>query len=138
MKKNNKNLKISNLSRILLTAVFVTGAIAAISQAAPIAITNNVSDCVQTADGISCQEKSIITVPVSYGLLQNLDVVFTIQSGGSEEPSLEDVFRVEITKSVPKLMYPLRYFHTVAYYPREEVRKVPSYQRLSGMHSMCR
>ena len=120
MSKNTKSLKISNLLRILLTAVFVIGAMAAISKAAPIAVTNSVMDCVN--DGLtSCSEKSIITVPVSFGLLQNLEVVFTIQ----EEPLLEEAFRVEIAKSVPQLIYPLRYFHTVAYAPQEEVRKVP-------------
>ena len=33
--------------------------------------------------------------------------------------------QLEITKSVPKLTYTLRYFHTVPYYPHEEVIKAP-------------
>jgi hypothetical protein len=117
-KNSKKNLGTSRLLRVVLTAVFITGAIAAISQAAPISVTNTVSECTNTGD---CSDKSIITVPVSFGLLQNLEVVFTIPG----EPPSDEAFRVEIAKSVPQLMYPLRYFHTVAYAPHEEVRKVP-------------
>jgi hypothetical protein len=129
MSKNNRNLKISNLLRILLTAVFVIGAMAAISQAAPIAVTN-VTECVNSEGEINCEGKSLITVPVSFGLPQYLDVAIidtVVDTGGGETQPLMELFRVEIVKSVPQLMYPLRYFHTVAYAPHEEVRKVPHF-----------
>jgi len=123
MSKNSKNSRTSRLLRIVLTAVFITGAIAAISQAAPITITN-ATECVQDDVQIKCEEKNIVTVPVSFGLEQYLDVAFI---GTGEGHPLEETLRFEITKSAPKLTYPLRYFHTVAYAPHEEVRKVPHF-----------
>jgi hypothetical protein len=128
MLKNNKELRVGQFLRLVLTAVFVICAMAAISQAAPIAITN-ATECVNSDGEINCNGKSIITVPVSFGLPQYLDVAVIITAPGNEgEPQpLEESRRVEITKSVPQLMYPLRYFHTVAYAPHEEVRKVPHF-----------
>jgi len=123
MSKNNRNKRTSRLFRVVLTAVFITGAIAAISQAAPIAVTN-VTECVNSDGEISCNGNSLITVPVSFGLEQYLDVAFI---GAGEPQPLAEVVRFEITKSAPQLTYPLRYFHTVAYNPHEEVRKVPHF-----------
>jgi hypothetical protein len=65
----------------------------------------------------------IVTVPISFGV--STDMEFVTLSTVPGTTALEEAVQLEITKSVPKLVYPLRYFHTVAYYPHEEVIKVP-------------
>jgi hypothetical protein len=121
MSKNSRNKRTGLVLRVIVTAVFITVASAAISQASPISITN-ATECVTDDVKTECAEKSIVTVPVSFGLERYLDVALI---GTGEGHPLEETLRFEITKSAPKLTYPLRYFHTVAYNPHEEVRKVP-------------
>lgn len=84
-------------------------------------------DCILDEDGLDCEEKITITVPVSYGLSQTMDAVTsTAAAAGEPQALLEETRRIEITKSVPVLNYPLTYFHTVSYYPQEQVLKEPN------------
>jgi len=74
-------------------------------------------ECVtESSENMTCEHRSVITVPVSYGIDRKLMV--DPLGGGSTTPV------VEITKTVPRMIYPLTYFHTVAYAPYEEVIKV--------------
>lgn len=73
----------------------------------------------------NCETKLEITVPVSYGLSSTLDMLDanqTIRDG--EVNSLVQGVPVKITKTQPTVTYPLKYFHTVAYFPHEEVIRV--------------
>ena len=82
--------------------------------------------CIQSDEAIDCEEKMIFTVPVSFGLPHDLQLVITTTIPGNPEPTtLEEAVQLEISKSPPMLNYPLRYFHTVAYYPHEEIIRVP-------------
>jgi hypothetical protein len=77
-----------------------------------------ITDCVNSdVSGLTCEKKMVVTFPVSYGLSQSLVV-----EPNSGDPNLE----LTITKTAPVLNYPLTYFHTVAYYPYEQVLKEPN------------
>jgi hypothetical protein len=73
----------------------------------------DVMDCVNE-DGLTCYNKKVVTVAVSYGLSTRLDAV----TDGTDDAALE------IQKTAPVLKYPLKYLHTVSYYPYENVVKV--------------
>ena len=119
MSKKNNNLKKRNLLCLLLTAVFVLCTNVTRTQAAPPIGKVEFHDCILDEDGLECEEKMVVTVPVSFGLSQTVDAVTVIGT-------LEETTRIEITKSVPILNYPLRHLHTVAYYPHEQVLKEPN------------
>jgi len=101
----------------MLTAVFVLCTNVTRTQAAPPIGQVEFQDCILDEDGLDCDEKMVITVPVSYGLSQTMDAVTSTPL---------EVIRIEITKTVPVLNYPLTYFHTVSYYPHEQVLKEPN------------
>ena len=73
-----------------------------------------ITDCLQTDKAIDCKESLIFITSVSYGFTEDMEVVTTAAD-------LEETIKLEITKSRPSYYYPLTYFHTVAYYPREEI-----------------
>jgi hypothetical protein len=117
MSRKNSNLK-RGLLYLVLTAVFVLCTNVTRTQAAPPIGKVLFQDCILDEDGLGCDEKMAITVPVSFGLSQTVDVVPVTPP--------EEIIRIEITKSVPVLNYPLKYFHTVSYYPHEQVLKEPN------------
>jgi hypothetical protein len=119
MLKNYTNPKILHLvSLSLLAAAFVSS----VTNASLIGSVD-FTDCLQTDKDIKCEEKMIFTVPVSFGLPKDMEVVTL--SNDPCNPRLEEAIKLEITKTEPQLRYSLRYFHTVPYYPHEEVIKAP-------------
>jgi hypothetical protein len=110
----------------MLTAVFVLCTNVTRTQAAAPIGKVELADCILDEGSLECEEKMVVTVPVSFGLSQTMDAVTVSASGMDvESTALEETVRIEITKSVPVLNYPLTYFHTVSYYPHEQVLKEP-------------
>ena len=103
---------------LLLAAVIVLCTNVTITQASSPIGKVEFGDCIQDEDGLECEAKMAVTVPVSFGLSQTMDFVEVL-------PESEETIRVEITKSVPTERYTLRYLHTVAYYPYEKVTRTP-------------
>ena len=123
MSKKNYNLKNRNLLCLMIIAVFVPGVAATNAEADSIVGMSQFQDCVQTELGIVCEQKMSVSVPASFGVTRTMEV---------EVPGDPNV-RIEVTKrrpytqkSEPVLLYPLTYFHTVAYYPHERVLKEPN------------
>jgi hypothetical protein len=125
MSKKNYNLKKRDLLCLMLVAVFVLCTTARNAEAGSIVGMSEFTDCVQTDNGIDCNEKMSFTVPISYGLTRTLEVDV------AGDPNV----RIEVTKFwhysynediEPILRYPLTYFHTVSYYPHERVLKEPN------------
>ncbi len=56
-----------------------------------------------------CANRTVVTIPVTHGITTVM------------ETKLEDSVHIEVSKTVPELVYPLKFFHTVAYFPSEEV-----------------
>jgi hypothetical protein len=117
MSRKNSNLK-RGLLYLVLTAVFVLCTNVTRTQAVSPIGEVEFQDCILDEDGLDCDPKMAITVPVSFGLSQTVDVVTVTPP--------EETIRIEITKTVPVLNYPLTYFHTVSYYPHEQVLKEPN------------
>lgn len=91
----------------------------------------DLQDCIMTEHDFVCEAKTVFTVSVSFGLETTLDVV---QITGDPPQQQEETVFITISKTPPKLHYPLRYFHTVAYFPYEEVIKVP---HAPGQYPLC-
>lgn len=117
-----KSNVISNKSSLflLLFCVLFLCTNSADTQAGEIIGEVKLQDCILDEDGLDCDEKMVFTVPVSFGLSATVDAVIT----GGPRGGLEETIRIEITKTQPELIYPLKHFHTVAYYPHEEVIQV--------------
>jgi hypothetical protein len=73
-----------------------------------------IENCVTVAGVRNCEQKTVVRVPVSYGMETQMEAV-TAQ----EEP-----VEITVTKTEPRLIYPLTYFHAVPYFPYEEVKRV--------------
>ena len=84
--------------------------------------TSNVWECILSSDLICDDSGTSFTVPVTYGNIVMINA--TSPTGFTRGDTRELTMRLEITKSVPTLVYPLRYLHTVPYSPYEEVRRV--------------
>lgn len=74
------------------------------------ATATEITSCLQTDTGIDCEERSVFTIPVTFGVTRSLEVF---------ETDLAEPVELELSKSQPLLFYPLSYLHTVAYYPTE-------------------
>ncbi len=63
----------------------------------------------------NCVQKMVVDVAVSYGVETSmfLDATSTLPER-----------KIEVSKTVPRLIYPLKHFHTVAYFPYEEVLQI--------------
>ena len=86
--------------------------------------TAEIVECVMNESGLQCQKKTVISTEVSYGLQTNLEVIKINRAQNGEEPvAMEEAINIEIDKSKPSVIFPLTYFHTVAYFPYEEVVK---------------
>ncbi len=70
-----------------------------------------ITQCLIRGNVITCEEVQGVVLGVSPG---ELNVLEMLTNGGSEE------VRLEITKRLPQMKYPLLYRHTVPYYPWEE------------------
>jgi len=116
MSKKSYNLKKKGLLCLMLIAVFVLSTTTRNAEAKSIVGMAEFTDCLQTDSGFDCVEKMSVTVPISYGLWNVMEAI---------DP-LDGAVTIEITKSPPVLNYPLTYFHTVAYYPHEQVLKEPN------------
>jgi hypothetical protein len=123
MSKNKVNLNVICLLSTLFICIF------AASAPATIIGTSEHEDCLKVDQDLECEQAISLTVPVSYGLL-NVFEATTVDPDPCRP--LEQVVEFEITKHAihpksapPQLQYPLRYFHTVPYYPHEEVIKAP-------------
>ena len=119
----NSFLKMKHLVCMLL---FLTAAVCmsvpAVEAGLVIGSTSNVWECILSSDLICDDSGTSLTVPVTYGNIVMIDA--TSPTDFVRGGTLEKTMRVEITKSVPTLIYPLRYLHTVAYAPYEEIRRV--------------
>ena len=125
MSKNKNNLKMRYLLILPLLLVLVTGICATEAKAWPLGIVE-FEDCEIDEYGIDCQTKTVITVPVTYGMEQNLEMIQGKWIMKQGEPQwVEETLQITITKTAPVETYPLRYFHTVAYFPYEQVIQVP-------------
>ncbi|MHC4111650.1 MAG: hypothetical protein ACYSUY_11275 [Planctomycetota bacterium] len=123
MSRKSSNLKKRGLLCLMLTAVFVLCTTGMTAEAKAIVGMSEFQDCVQTELGIVCEEKMSVTVPASYGLTRTMEVEVV----GDPNVHIEVIKRRPYTqKSEPVLLYPLTYFHTVAYYPHERVLKEPN------------
>jgi hypothetical protein len=122
MSGKNYNLRKRDRVYVFVVVVFVLLATAGTTQAGPIVGMSQFQDCVQTEVGTVCEQKMSISVPVSYGLSQTLEVDM------AGDPNV----RIELTRALwneleePVLRYPLTYLHTVAYLPYERVLKEPN------------
>ena len=126
MSKNDNNLKIRYLLCLLSIAVFLLCTNATRTQAAAPIGSVEVTQCLQTDEDIKCDEAMIVTVPISFGVSTDMEIVTLSNIPKTDgQGALEEAVQLEITKSAPTLNYPLTYFHTVAYYPHEKVIKVP-------------
>jgi len=91
--------------------VFVIGAFCLTGAATAESIT----DCIVTDVDLDCTERSVVTVPVSFGVTRNLEVLWTNPSTGISETA-----QVEISKTQPRLFYPANSLHMVSYFPVED------------------
>ncbi|MHC4647795.1 MAG: hypothetical protein ACYTBJ_20220, partial [Planctomycetota bacterium] len=96
-----------------LFLVLLAGVWACPEAAAKIVGTAEIEDCI-VSDMIHCQPMKVVTVAVTYGLETEFEVM--LDTG--------DVVNLKLNKTAPVLKYPLKYLHTVAYYPYEKVIKV--------------
>jgi hypothetical protein len=71
---------------------------------------SDITDCEQSESGDTCASKTVVTVPVSYGIRQKLEIHLL----GDPPPA---PIAVEVKKNAPTFVYPLLYHHTVPYYP---------------------
>ncbi len=114
MSKNSNNSKVLFGLCLLVFAACITWPFAANAQGIQV---TQITECVDSdTDGYECNDKIVVTVPVSYGLSQEIDV----------EPNLGETLELWIKKSPPILNYPLSYLHTVPYYAYEQVLKGPN------------
>ncbi|MEN8127457.1 MAG: immunoglobulin-like domain-containing protein [Planctomycetota bacterium] len=129
-----KNLKVQAVCSMFIAAVLF-GVCLSTAQATRVS-TAVIEDCLINESGFNCDEKTCISADVSYGIQTQLEVVqiTTIQVGG-EPVEVEETTEIEIEKSIPTLYYPLRFLHTVAYYPHEEVIRTP--HPISGCDCQC-
>jgi hypothetical protein len=119
--KYGKNLKIRDLFYMVpIVALLVMGLPAdnagcwSISKA-------EIEECEVNEMGLDCDEKSVITFPVTFGEEVNLEALAIKQISKNGEPqTIEETFTISTTKSRPRIRYPLIYRHTVAYFPYED------------------
>jgi len=116
MSKTDKNSKMRYLAFLLVLVALVTWTCVTTAQATPIG-SAEIEDCVVNEFGIDCEATTVVTVPVSYGMETTMAAV-------TVDGALETEVEIEITKTEPRLIYPLTHFHTVSYFPWEEVIKV--------------
>jgi hypothetical protein len=99
-----------------------------IAVAGPLMINSKASVCVNADGEITCENKMLVNVKVSYGARAMLELQYinSVATSGSQEATttLEDPLKWTISKTLPTYRYPLRYLHTVPYQPHEEVRKI--------------
>jgi len=93
--------------------VVVVAVLACPEALAGIVGTADIEDCI-VGDIIECYPKKVVTVAVTYGLDIEFDAIG--YSGGP--------VKLKLKKTPPVLKYPLKYFHTVNYYPHENIVKV--------------
>jgi hypothetical protein len=93
--------------------VLLAGALACPEAAARIVGTADIEDCI-VDEMIDCSQKKVVTVAVTHGLEIEFDAIG--YAGGP--------VKLKLNKTAPVLKYPLKYLHTVAYYPYEKVIKV--------------
>jgi len=117
MSKTDKNSKMRYLAFLLVFVALVTWTYVTSAQAMPIG-SAEIEDCVENESGVDCEPTTVFTVPISYGMETTIAAV-------TVEGAVETTVEIEITKTEPRLIYPLTHFHTVAYFPYEEVIKVP-------------
>lgn len=116
---HNRLLTIVLLSGLFFTA-FPIRVISAVISSAEIEV------CTINELGLNCENKLSIDTGVSYGIQTTLEGVkgTTIMVNGEPTIGPDEITNVEITKSQPQLIYPLRFLHRVPYYPHEEAIEV--------------
>ena len=126
MSKKNNNLKMRYLLILPLLVALVAGIYTTeVKAGGPLGMVK-LEDCEVNEFGLDCEQKAIVTLPVTYGMEYNLEALAVKQISKDGEPqTIEETFTISITKSEPEEIYPLRYLHTVPYFPYEEVIKVP-------------
>ncbi len=98
--------------------------------------TAEIEDCLVNESGFHCDAKVVLSTDVSYGIQTTFETVTTTTIQVDGEPvDIEETINIEIEKSIPTLTYPLRFLHTVAYYPHEEV--IRTAHPLSGCSCQC-
>jgi len=118
------------MKHLALMALFLAVAIvlpAPAAQGSGIMVAEDLTYCLQDDIGLTCNPKFNVTAPVSYGDRAMLDIAFfdtvTEPDPGQPQP-LEEAIRLVVSKTTPLLRYPLRYLHTVYFYPHEELHLV--------------
>jgi hypothetical protein len=80
---------------------------------------------------LACQQELHVNVGVSYGVRALLDVAYvdTVNDKGGGEPQpFEETLRFEISKSEPRLVYSLRYLHTVSAILHKKLITTPAFR----------
>ena len=114
MGNNDRNVKIWCGFCLVLCVLFV---LCQIANAKIVGVSlNEYETCILGDLGEVCMSNELVTTTVSYGLSSRVRYKMCPGSGGSLD--------LELTKTIPTLTYPLKYFHTVSYYPYEKVIKV--------------
>ena len=117
MWKIKKDSKVIYLIFIVLLVALVTWTYVTGAQAMPTGSTE-IEYCVKTEGAppsVVCEPKTVVTVPVSYGVETTMEAV-----------TAGETVTIEVTKTKPRLIYPFTYFHTASYFPYEQVIKVPN------------
>jgi hypothetical protein len=94
--------------------VLAAGALGCPEAVAKIVATSDITDCIDSDVIIICEPKKVVTAAVTYGLETEFEVML----------GTGDVVNLKLNKTAPVLKYPLKYLHTVNYYPYEKVIKV--------------
>ena len=126
MSKKNNSLKMRYVLILPLLLALVTGIYTTeVKAGGPLGMVK-LEDCAVDEYGMDCEEKAILTLPITYGMECNMEALAVkIIDKDGEPQTIEETFTISITKSEPEEIYPLRYLHTVSYFPFEEVIKVP-------------
>jgi hypothetical protein len=93
--------------------VLLATALACPEALARIVGTADIEDCI-ISNVITCETKKVVTVAVTHGLQTEFEAI-----GFAGGP-----VKLILNKTAPVLKYPLKYLHTVNYYPYEKVIKV--------------
>jgi len=76
-----------------------------------VTVTPTIAVCVNDDSDITCENKIVLTAPVSYGVTTTLQAQYkdtVTTKGGGETTILEDVIQFQISKTIPQFVYPFR------------------------------
>lgn len=126
--KKKRSRGISRLLILPLLLALLIGFCVSEAKGSGVIGTAEVTDCIYGDRVFHCEEgkKTLITMGISHGLDEDLEVTTIQEWDMNGDPVLAtEILEIVIKKSMPVESYPLRHFHTVPYFPYEQVIKVP-------------